>query len=75
MINGRPHRSPLRQAEDVMTYVIVASKQTVVSKPFTCYASAFSEATRLFGDDVAAWMKLNVRVEENRPTQHRPTQH
>jgi hypothetical protein len=36
MINGRPHRSPLRQAEDVMTYVIVASKQTVVSKPFTC---------------------------------------
>lgn len=53
-----------------MTYVIVASKQTVVSKPFTCYASAFSEATRLFGDDVAAWMKLNVRVEESRRTEH-----
>lgn len=53
-----------------MVYVVVTARQTVVSKPFTCYASAFSEATRLFGDDVAAWMKLNVRVEVDPPTTH-----
>jgi len=56
--------------EDAMVYVVVTARQTVVSKPFTCYASAFSEATRLFGDDVAAWMKLNVRVEVDPPTTH-----
>lgn len=53
-----------------MTYVIVTARQTVVSKPFTCYASAFSEATRLFGDDTLTWMRHNVRVEENRQTRH-----
>lgn len=50
-----------------MTYVVVTSRETIVSKPFTCYASAFSEATRLFGDDAASWLKHNVRVEEDRP--------
>ena len=53
-----------------MTYVIVASKQTVVGKPFTCYASAFSEATRVFGDEIETWLKLNVRVEEQRRERH-----
>jgi len=53
-----------------MTYVIVTARETVVSKPFSCYASAFSEATRMFGDDAATWIQHNVRVEENRPARH-----
>lgn len=70
MFNGRHSRRLSGQTEDAMTYVVVTSRQTVVSKPFTCYASAFSEATRLFGDDTAAWISLNVRVEENRSVKH-----
>jgi hypothetical protein len=68
MINGRPSGCPSGETEDAMTYVVVSSRETIVSKPFTCYASAFSEATRLFGDDAASWLKHNVRVEEDRPT-------
>lgn len=49
-----------------MTYVVVIARQTVASRPFTCYASAFSEAARRFGDDATVWIRHNVRVEESR---------
>lgn len=47
-----------------MTYVIVKNKRTIVGKPVTSYQRALKEATRLFGDDVRDWMRLNLRVEE-----------
>lgn len=49
-----------------MTYIIVTSKDTVISQPFRSFQSALSEAMRLFGDDVRRWMELNIRIEENR---------
>jgi hypothetical protein len=54
-------------AETAMTYIIVTAKQTVIGQPFASFASAYGEASRLFGDDPAAWMDGNVRIEENRP--------
>ena len=49
-----------------MTYIIVTARQTVVGQPFTSFASAYGEATRMFGDDPVAWIDRNVRIEENR---------
>ena len=50
-----------------MTYIIVTRKQTVIGQPFASFASAISEATRIFGDNPVAWINGNVRIEENRP--------
>ena len=47
-----------------MTYVIVKNRKTVVGKPVSSYQAAFKQACRLFGDDIAEWMKLNLRIEE-----------
>lgn len=49
-----------------MTYVIVTDTQTIIGKPFASYMAAFKQATRQFGDDAAQWVKLNLRIEENR---------
>ena len=49
-----------------MTYIIVTRKQTVIGQPYTSFASAYGEASRIFGDDPVAWMDRNVRIEENR---------
>ena len=50
-----------------MTYVIVKDHQTVVSAPFASFAAALDKANALYGDDIKAWMDLNLRIEENRP--------
>jgi hypothetical protein len=49
-----------------MTYVIVTDTQTIIGTPFTSYMSAFNQAILQFGDDAAEWIKLNLRIEENR---------
>jgi len=49
-----------------MTYIIVTRKETVVGKPDVSFDAALIQATRLFGDDMEAWLKLNLRIEENR---------
>ena len=49
-----------------MTYIIVTRKQTVIGLPFASFASAYGEASRIFGDDPVAWIDGNVRIEENR---------
>ncbi len=49
-----------------MTYIIVTQKQTIIGRPFASYASAISEASRIFGDNPLAWIDRNVRIEENR---------
>ena len=38
-----------------MTYIIVTAKQTVIGQPFASFASAYGEASRIFGDDPAAF--------------------
>ena len=50
-----------------MSYIIVKDRQTVVGAPHASFAAALEKANSLFGDDVKAWMELNLRVEENRP--------
>lgn len=50
--------------QNAMTYVIVTDKSTIVGKPVASYQRALREATRLFGDDVRDWIRLNLRVEE-----------
>lgn len=50
-----------------MTYIIVKDRKTVIGDPFASYTAALQKANALFGDDVEAWMDLNLRVEENRP--------
>lgn len=47
-----------------MTYVIVKNRKTIVGNPVSSYQAALREASRLFGDDILDWMKLNLRVEE-----------
>ncbi len=47
-----------------MTYIIVKNRKTVVGEPVSSYQAALNEASRLFGDDILDWMKLNLRVEE-----------
>lgn len=49
-----------------MTYIIITRKEAVVGKPIASFDDAFIQATRLFGDDVEDWLKLNIRIEENR---------
>ncbi len=49
-----------------MTYIIVTRKEAVVGKPLTSFDDALMQATHLFGDDVQDWLKLNLRIEENR---------
>ena len=49
-----------------MTYIIVTQKQTIIGQPFLSYATAYGEASRIFGDDPVAWIDSNVRIEENR---------
>ena len=49
-----------------MTYIIVTAKQTVIGQPFASFASAYGEASRIYGGDPAAWIDGNVRIEENR---------
>lgn len=49
-----------------MTYIIVTSKETVVGKPLASFNAALIRATALFGDDMEDWLKLNLRIEENR---------
>jgi len=50
-----------------MTYIIVKDRKTVIGAPLASYIAALQKANALFGDDVKAWMDLNLRVEENRP--------
>ncbi len=52
---------------EIMTYIIVKDRKTVIGAPFASYTAALQKANSLFGDDVEAWMDLNLRVEENRP--------
>lgn len=49
-----------------MTYVIVTRKNTVVGMPARSYATALTQANRLYGSDVATWMKHNIRIEQRR---------
>ncbi len=49
-----------------MTYIIVTRKASVVGKPFASFDAAFIQATHLFGGDIEDWLKLNLRIEENR---------
>ena len=49
-----------------MTYIIVTRRKTVIGQLFTSFASAYGEASRIFGDDPVAWINGNVRIEENR---------
>jgi hypothetical protein len=49
-----------------MTYIIVTRKEAVVGIPAASFDTALSQATRLFGDDVEDWLKLNLRIEEKR---------
>ncbi len=49
-----------------MTYIIVTREKTVVGIPAASFDTAFSQATRLFGDDIENWLKLNLRIEVNR---------
>ncbi len=51
-----------------MTYVIVTGKDAVSGLPARTYQTAFNQARRLYGGDVDVWMKLNLRIEENRKT-------
>ena len=50
-----------------MTYVIVKDCQTIIGPPHASFAAALDQANEQFGDCAKAWMKLNLRVEENRP--------
>ena len=56
----------LPKETEIMTYIIVKDRQTVVGAPFASFAAALQKANAIFGDDVEAWMDLNLRVEENR---------
>lgn len=49
-----------------MTYIIVTREETVVGKPVASFDDAMIQATSLFGDDMEDWLKLNLRIEENR---------
>lgn len=49
-----------------MNYVIVTGANTITGKPARSYDAAFAQAIKAFGDDVSAWLKLNLRIEENR---------
>ena len=49
-----------------MTYVIVSAERTIIGRPYTTFETAFAEAGKLFGDDVATWVAHNIRIEENR---------
>jgi hypothetical protein len=49
-----------------MTYIIVTRKEAVVGIPAASFHTALSQATRLFGDDLEEWLKLNLRIEESR---------
>ena len=49
-----------------MTYIIVTRQETVVGKPSASFDAALIQATRLFGDDIEGWLKLNLRIEEKR---------
>ena len=49
-----------------MTYVIVTGKETVVGMPARSYSTALNQAARLYGDEVATWLRLNLRIEERR---------
>lgn len=50
-----------------MTYVIVTGENTIVGMPARSYVTALNQAARLYGSDVATWLRLNLRVEERRP--------
>lgn len=45
-----------------MTYVIVTGENTVVGMPARSYATALNQAARLYGHDVATWLRLNLRI-------------
>lgn len=47
-----------------MTYVVVTGKDTVVGLPARSYSTALNQAARLYGDEVATWLRLNLRIEE-----------
>ena len=49
-----------------MSYVIVTGKDTVVGMPTRSYVSALNQANRLYGKNVEAWIRNNVRIEESR---------
>ncbi len=49
-----------------MTYIIVTGSETVVGKPVASFDAALKKAARLFGDSTQDWLKLNLRIEENR---------
>jgi hypothetical protein len=49
-----------------MTYVIVTGENTTVGMPARSYATALNQAARLYGHDVATWLRLNLRIEERR---------
>ena len=49
-----------------MTYIIVTGTNTIAEQVFVTYEDAVDAATERFGDDVAAWLSENVRIEENR---------
>jgi hypothetical protein len=49
-----------------MTYIIVTRKETVVGEPLVSFDDALMQATHLFGADLKDWLKLNLRIEENR---------
>ena len=49
-----------------MTYIIVTRKESVIGSQVATFDAALRQATRLFGDDVEDWLKLNLRIEENR---------
>jgi len=47
-----------------MAYVIVKNRKTIVGKPVSSYQVALKEASRLFGDDIGDWLRLNLRIED-----------
>lgn len=50
-----------------MIYVVVKNRQTIIGSPHATFAAALDQANEQFGDNAKAWMRLNLRVEENRP--------
>lgn len=54
-----------------MTYVIVTGKNSVSSEPFLSFDEAYYQARKRYGDEIAAWLDLNLRIEENRRKQTR----
>lgn len=49
-----------------MTYIIVTRKREVIGRPYASYREAFDAATQLYGNNVQAWIRRNLRIEENR---------